>query len=77
LSIHPCRHHLVMKRLVDKLRKGNLDHAISISTTDDDCENIGDEIYKKEFPVENALILFLKFISSAIPTIEVDMTNAM
>lgn len=51
VSIHPCRHAEVMKRMIDiaEEQKGRI------------------EIY-------NALLVFLKFINSVIPTIEYDFT---
>lgn len=52
VSIHPCQHAAVMKKLSSVVS--------------------GDE----EFNVEQYMILFLKFISSVVPTIEYDYTMA-
>lgn len=51
MSIHPCRHASVMKKLGDRMVASG-----------------------KEFTVEHYLVVFLKFITSIIPTIEYDYT---
>jgi len=53
LSIHPCKHASVMKKIVDMLNDGEAASTVS---------------------VDQYMFLFLKFISSVIPTIEYDFT---
>ena len=54
ISIHPCKHAAVMKKIIDTI-----------------TENGG----KAE--VHQAMFVFLKFISSVVPTIEYDYTRDM
>lgn len=62
MSIHPCQHAKVMKNIVHNLIK----HSDS-ETTDEDTNS--------ESPsVEMYLFIFLKFVSSIIPTINYDFT---
>jgi ubiquitin-like-conjugating enzyme ATG3 len=59
-SIHPCRHAQVMKRIVTNLTTSTLsDEGFSSST---------------QPKVEGYLFIFLKFVSSIIPTINYDFT---
>ncbi len=53
-SIHPCRHALVMKKIIDTI-----------------ADNGG------KADVHQAIFVFLKFISSVVPTIEYDYTMDM
>jgi len=78
LSIHPCKHAHVMKRLVDQMsieyeRESKAKFAASkaktLNTSPDDKEKP-----VMRFNVEQYMFLFLKFISSVIPTIEYDYT---
>lgn len=62
-SIHPCQHGAVMKTIIKNLMK---DHD-SKSSTSADKKNAGPS-------VENYLFIFLKFVSSMIPTISYDFT---
>jgi ubiquitin-like-conjugating enzyme ATG3 len=62
-SIHPCRHAEVMKKLTEQLGRG-----------DDDDEADGAATRRAAPRVDHYLILFLKFISTVIPTIEYDYT---
>jgi len=54
ISIHPCRHAEVMKKIMDRIKEngGNVD-------------------------VRQTMFIFLKFISSVVPTIEYDYTRDM
>lgn len=59
-SIHPCRHAQVMKKMLDMAQGG--------------AKGSDDGKKKEPISVEQSLFLFLKFISSVIPTIEYDYT---
>lgn len=62
-SIHPCQHGAVMKTIVKNLMKGS------------EKEADGDEDGQVKGPnVEMYLFIFLKFVSSIIPTINYDFT---
>uniref|UniRef100_A0A7S2GTA7 Autophagy-related protein 3 n=1 Tax=Helicotheca tamesis TaxID=374047 RepID=A0A7S2GTA7_9STRA len=64
-SIHPCQHGAVMKTIVRNLMK-----ASSSSTTEVDAE----EGHGDGPTIEMYLFIFLKFVSSIIPTINYDFT---
>lgn len=64
-SIHPCQHGKVMKAIVRNLMKNN---------TADDGEGEQDGDNKNAPSVEMYLFIFLKFVSSMIPTINYDFT---
>lgn len=63
-SIHPCQHSKVMKAIVKNLIKGS---ATSAATLDGEDKPVGPA-------VETYLFIFLKFVSSMIPTINYDFT---
>lgn len=66
-SIHPCQHAKVMKAIVKNLiKKDN-------NNNNNNNEVIGEE-GESGPPVENYLFIFLKFVSSMIPTINYDFT---
>eukprot|EP01061_Rhynchopus_euleeides_P029058 TRINITY_DN4745_c0_g1_i1.p2 TRINITY_DN4745_c0_g1~~TRINITY_DN4745_c0_g1_i1.p2 ORF type:complete len:343 (+),score=127.13 TRINITY_DN4745_c0_g1_i1:132-1031(+) len=69
ISIHPCRHAETMKRMVDKLKEAH----------DDRLAAEGREGEGEQFGVspDMALFLFLKFISSVIPTVDYDFTASV
>ncbi|KAI8081594.1 autophagocytosis protein [Halteromyces radiatus] len=58
-SIHPCKHAEVMKKIIERLGNG-----VSAGLTEQ-----GEEIR-----VDQYLVIFLKFISSVVPTIDYDHT---
>lgn len=58
-SIHPCKHASVMKKIVDQM-----------SSSTENNKNKADD----KTNVKNYMFIFLKFISSVIPTIEYDFT---
>jgi len=60
-SIHPCKHAHVMKRIVDQMQSYRASE--------------GSAGQAKLVPVEHYLFLFLKFMSSVMPTIEYDFTG--
>lgn len=62
LTVHPCRHANVMKRIIDRMVES------SSSDDDDDSATAG---------VEACLIVFLKFMSCIVPTIEYDHTSGV
>jgi ubiquitin-like-conjugating enzyme ATG3 len=74
-SIHPCRHASVMKKIVDQMERGfslNAPEAKeSASATDQNTPRA------RRIQVDQYLILFLKFVSSVIPTIEYDFTSSV
>jgi ubiquitin-like-conjugating enzyme ATG3 len=69
-SIHPCQHGKVMKAIVRNL--------IKATDTDKVVQQEGDEAAAAMQPqgpsVEMYLFIFLKFVSSMIPTINYDFT---
>ncbi|CAO3630582.1 unnamed protein product [Cunninghamella echinulata] len=58
-SIHPCKHAEVMKKIIERLGNG---------------VSAGVAIQGEEIRVDQYLIIFLKFISSVVPTIDYDHT---
>eukprot|EP00331_Platyophrya_macrostoma_P008028 CAMPEP_0176414906 /NCGR_PEP_ID=MMETSP0127-20121128/5517_1 /TAXON_ID=938130 /ORGANISM="Platyophrya macrostoma, Strain WH" /LENGTH=273 /DNA_ID=CAMNT_0017794855 /DNA_START=298 /DNA_END=1119 /DNA_ORIENTATION=+ len=64
ISIHPCRHAETMKRTMDHLKE----------RLEDSQEDLPEaERIHFVFPTYLALFVFLKFISSVVPTIEYDV----
>ncbi|KAL3926916.1 MAG: hypothetical protein SGBAC_013287 [Bacillariaceae sp.] len=66
-SIHPCQHGKVMKAIVRNLMKNS-------PATETDGEAEGEEAKNNGPSVEMYLFIFLKFVSSMIPTINYDFT---
>jgi ubiquitin-like-conjugating enzyme ATG3 len=70
-SIHPCQHGAVMKTIIKNLMKdcrdSNTSRGSSSGSSSADKKNAGPS-------VENYLFIFLKFVSSMIPTISYDFT---
>lgn len=65
ISIHPCRHAETMKRTLENLRE----------RLDESQEDIAEaDRVPFLFPTYLALFVFLKFISSVVPTIEYDVS---
>ncbi|OEU09077.1 Autophagy_C-domain-containing protein [Fragilariopsis cylindrus CCMP1102] len=76
-SIHPCQHAKVMKAIIKNLIKGSTSNSNSKKNSDvvDDGDNEQDEQHQQQGPsVETYLFIFLKFVSSMIPTINYDFT---
>ena len=69
-SIHPCQHGAVMKTIVKNLTKAS---SSADSNRDEDGEGLGGSAEKGP-SVEMYLFIFLKFVSSIIPTINYDFT---
>ena len=68
-SVHPCKHASVMKKLVKMM-------TTSTGGEGGDGEEEEEEEEEEEKPsVERYLIVFLKFMQSAMPTIEYDFTT--
>jgi len=68
-SVHPCKHASVMKKLVKMM-------TTSTAGGGGDGEEEEEEEEEEEKPsVERYLIVFLKFMQSAMPTIEYDFTT--
>lgn len=71
VSIHPCKHADVMKKFASMV----VSSSSSSSEPPDDTEDSQPQpSQQREFPTEHYMILFLKFMSSVIPTIEYDFT---
>jgi len=66
-SIHPCQHAKVMKVIVKNLIKGS-------SNSNDKQEQLDGDDMPAGPAVETYLFIFLKFVSSMIPTINYDFT---
>ncbi|SAM00514.1 hypothetical protein [Absidia glauca] len=58
-SIHPCKHAEVMKKIIERLGNG---------------VSAGLSVQGEEIRVDQYLVIFLKFISSVVPTIDYDHT---
>ena len=67
-SIHPCKHAAVMKTIVRNLTKRN--NAAATSSSQQSMVADGE----RGPAVEMYLFIFLKFVSSIIPTINYDFT---
>ncbi|CBH09332.1 autophagocytosis associated protein, putative [Trypanosoma brucei gambiense DAL972] len=63
ISIHPCRHAETMRRMIQHMKQR--------------FEESSPETAKFVFPTHMALFLFLKFISSAVPSIEYDLSTGI
>lgn len=61
-SIHPCKHAEVMKKIIERMGDGK---SAGLDNTEDEDTGIR---------VDQYLIIFLKFMSSVIPTIDYDHT---
>ncbi len=70
VSIHPCRHAETMHRLVAVV-SGNEEKSVEDLKNGDGGGSGG---ATNEFKIEHYMVLFLKFISSVVPTIEYDYT---
>ena len=68
-SIHPCQHGAVMKTIVRNL--------MASSSTSADGTECGDSGTVKAPSIEMYLFIFLKFVSSIIPTITYDFTQSV
>ncbi|RNE97108.1 autophagocytosis associated protein [Trypanosoma rangeli] len=66
ISIHPCRHAETMKRLIQHMK-----------TRYEEDQTHATEKGAFVFPTHMALFLFLKFISSVVPTIEYDLSTSI
>ncbi|KAG5493454.1 hypothetical protein JIQ42_01821 [Leishmania sp. Namibia] len=64
ISIHPCRHAETMRSLMHRMQE-NYDRE---NANDDNAELF-------VFPTHLALLLFLKFISTVLPTIQYDVSS--
>jgi len=87
ISIHPCKHSSVMKKMLDQsalVVKEKASRAQSQNTTDTKKKSKDSQTPKTLTPeevygisVNQYLFLFLKFISTVIPTIEYDNTASV
>lgn len=81
-SIHPCQHANVMKKLCDQLalryvEEDKASDSASQPSTDDPSSSAAPAPTTMGLDVSQYLFLFLKFMSSVIPTIEYDYTRAI
>lgn len=72
VSIHPCRHAEVMKKMIDRLNEKARD-AYEAS----EGEKRGEEAPTISMRADLYLFVFLKFIAAVIPTIEYDFTTSI
>ncbi|KAI3661084.1 hypothetical protein MP638_000421 [Amoeboaphelidium occidentale] len=72
LTVHPCRHANVMKRIIDRMVESSSSSSSSSSDADHDSATATATATAE---VEACLIVFLKFMSCIVPTIEYDHTN--
>jgi len=73
-SIHPCRHASVMKKICDRLLIKNPDDSATVEKKTNSKPTSQPSEY---LDVRLYLLLFLKFVSSVIPTIEYDFTGSV
>jgi len=73
-SIHPCRHASVMKKLANMGAGGFGGEATATASSSSSLLPPPSSSSASSFDPEAYLVLFLKFISSVIPTIEYDFT---
>ncbi|KAF8837689.1 putative E2-like enzyme [Paxillus ammoniavirescens] len=91
-SVHPCKHASVMKKVIERMNVGVVEEQLAArkkegkegkkkwgfgrkSAVKDD-KSAGDEEEVEGMRVDFYLVVFLKFIASIVPTIEVDSTTA-
>jgi ubiquitin-like-conjugating enzyme ATG3 len=78
LSIHPCRHADVMKKIVEQLSQTPDDNDSSDKKKPDTATTAqGSQSVAPKLPVDQYIFLFLKFLSSVIPTMEYDYTTSI
>mmetsp|Transcript_12293 Transcript_12293/g.18326 ORF Transcript_12293/g.18326 Transcript_12293/m.18326 type:complete len:386 (+) Transcript_12293:114-1271(+) len=83
-SIHPCKHAPVMLRICERMEEGNVRKLIEakkesakkkgIELKEADLKLTEKEAESCGIKIDQYMFLFLKFISSVIPTIEYDYT---
>eukprot|EP01060_Flectonema_neradi_P019888 TRINITY_DN27401_c0_g1_i1.p1 TRINITY_DN27401_c0_g1~~TRINITY_DN27401_c0_g1_i1.p1 ORF type:complete len:325 (+),score=66.62 TRINITY_DN27401_c0_g1_i1:83-976(+) len=70
VSIHPCRHAETMKSMIERLRYAYESKLVESGADENDLPPFG-------VNPDKALFIFLKFISSVIPTINYDYTTTV
>ncbi|OEU10864.1 Autophagy_C-domain-containing protein [Fragilariopsis cylindrus CCMP1102] len=73
-SIHPCQHAKVMKAIIKNLIKGSSTKSSNSKKSDVDDDGNEQQHQQQGPSVETYLFIFLKFVSSMIPTINYDFT---
>lgn len=68
ISIHPCRHAETMQRMIERMKVKHEQAEATSGRGKGQAEPF-------TFPTHMALFLFLKFISSAVPTIQYDVSS--
>uniref|UniRef100_A0A1D1XYR2 Autophagy-related protein 3 n=1 Tax=Anthurium amnicola TaxID=1678845 RepID=A0A1D1XYR2_9ARAE len=72
-SIHPCRHAQVMKKIIEKMNEEALKKFESLQERYKNSPN-APQAEQAQVRVDQYLIIFLKFMSSVVPTIDYDHT---
>ncbi|KAJ7594529.1 putative E2-like enzyme [Mycena floridula] len=89
-SVHPCKHASVMKKVIERMNNSVVAEQIAQTKSKDgkkkwgfgkkggkdDKPVAGEEEEVEGMRVDFYLVVFLKFIASIVPTIEVDSTTA-
>lgn len=88
-SVHPCKHASVMKKVIERMNQNVVEEQKSLSSKDKQkkwlfrrASGNGKEDKAVEtdendgMRVDYYLVVFLKFIASIVPTIEVDATTS-
>ncbi|KAF8144923.1 autophagocytosis associated protein [Mycena galopus ATCC 62051] len=83
-SVHPCKHASVMKKVIERMNNSVVAELTNSSARDgkkkkgksgkDEKVAAGEEV--EGMRVDFYLVVFLKFIASIVPTIEVDSTTS-
>ncbi|GBC07570.1 hypothetical protein RclHR1_07540008 [Rhizophagus clarus] len=72
-SIHPCRHAQVMKKIIEKMNEEALKKFELLKQQYGNSPN-APQAEQAQVRVDQYLIIFLKFMSSVVPTIDYDHT---
>ncbi|CAI2174949.1 19312_t:CDS:2 [Funneliformis geosporum] len=72
-SIHPCRHAQVMKKIIEKMNEEALKKFELLQQQYGNSPN-APQAEQAQVRVDQYLIIFLKFMSSVVPTIDYDHT---
>ncbi|RHZ43706.1 hypothetical protein Glove_880g15 [Diversispora epigaea] len=79
-SIHPCRHAQVMKKIIEKMNEESmkkfelLQNQYINANAGNSNNNAPPQVEQAQVRVDQYLIIFLKFMSSVVPTIDYDHT---
>lgn len=73
-SLHPCKHAPVMKRIIDQMSAPR--PTTSSSSSSSSSTSTAATVPTQKIDVKQYLFIFLRFISSVLPTVEYDFTGA-